>query len=143
VAAYAAHDRLHTAPAGTPPDAERDLLLDQAHAAWAADIAAGRHALLLAADTATVTELNARARTHRLAHGQVSAHGVPLREGTTAGVGDHLAARPTTSRQQHGAPCVGHQPTVPVANSRTAEEGPIPAGCAGSTAGCYPVTSVT
>ena len=93
LAAYAAHDRLHTAPAGTPPDAERDVLLDQAHAAWAADIAAGKHALLLAADTVTVTELNARARTHRLAHGEVSAHGVPLRDGTTAGVGDHLHAR--------------------------------------------------
>ena len=93
LAAYAAHDRLHTAPAGTPPDDERDLLLDQAHTAWAADTTAGKHALLLAADTATVTELNARARTHRLAHGQVSAHGVPLRDGTTAGVGDHLHAR--------------------------------------------------
>ena len=91
--AYAAHDRLHTAPAGTPPDAERDVLLDQAHTAWSADIAAGKHALLLAADTATVTELNARARTHRVAHGEVSSHGAPLRDGTTAGVGDHLSAR--------------------------------------------------
>jgi hypothetical protein len=32
-----------------------------APAAWAADIAAGRHALLLAADTTTVTDLNVRA----------------------------------------------------------------------------------
>lgn len=84
---------MHSAPTGTPPQAERDHILDAAVAAWAADSAAGKHALLLAADTAIATELNARARTTRVAAGQVSAHGLPLRDGTTAGIGDLIRAR--------------------------------------------------
>ncbi len=94
--AYAAHHRLHAAPTDTPPEHERDLILDAAIAAWAADHAAGKQALLLATDTVTATELNARARTTRLLAGQVTAQGVPLRDGTTAGIGDLIRARHNT-----------------------------------------------
>ena len=51
---------------------------------------------LLAADTTTATDLNARARTTRVAAGQVSAQGLPLRDGTTAGIGDLIRTRHNT-----------------------------------------------
>ena len=56
--AYAQHGRLHAAPAATPPEAERDSVLDAAHQAWATAVHEGRDVLLLAHDTATVRELN-------------------------------------------------------------------------------------
>lgn len=64
-----------------------------AYGRWLADIRAGRHSLLLASSTATVAELNARARADLIASGTVSVDGVPLRDGTAAGVGDHVATR--------------------------------------------------
>ena len=93
---YADHQRLHAAPTNTPAEHERDVVLDGAVAAWAADQAAGKQSLLLAVDTATTTDLNARARTARLLTGHVTAHGLPLRDGTTAGVGDLIRARQNT-----------------------------------------------
>jgi AAA domain len=44
-------------------DGDHDAMLDAAHAAWAADRGAGRTSLLVAADNATATDLNERART--------------------------------------------------------------------------------
>jgi len=93
---YITHHRMHAAPTGTHPGAERDHILDAAVTAWAADHAAGTQSLLLAADTTTATDLNARARTTRVAAGQVSAQGLPLRDGTTAGIGDLIRTRHNT-----------------------------------------------
>lgn len=64
-----------------------------AYARWLADIRAGRHSLLLASSTATVVELNARARADLIAAGKVAVDGVRLRDGTAAGLGDQVATR--------------------------------------------------
>ena len=53
--AYEAHDRV---TAG-----DRESLLDAIYAAWKADVEAGKSSLMIAGDTATVAELNRRART--------------------------------------------------------------------------------
>lgn len=48
---------------------------------------------MLAADAETVAELNARARAHRVAAGDVSGDGVRLGDGTVVGVGDVVVTR--------------------------------------------------
>jgi conjugative relaxase-like TrwC/TraI family protein len=87
---YAGHGRIN--------GGDRDTMLDVAHAAWAADRAAGRNSLLVAADNATVTDLNQRARTALVAAGRVSTDGVELRDGTTAGIGDVIVTRENARR---------------------------------------------
>jgi conjugative relaxase-like TrwC/TraI family protein len=88
--AYATHGRIS--------GGDHDAMLDAAHGAWAADQAAGRNTLLVAADNATVTDLNHRTRTALVAAGQVTADGVELRDGTTAGVGDVIITRENARR---------------------------------------------
>jgi conjugative relaxase-like TrwC/TraI family protein len=66
---------------------------DAAYAAWLEDVRAGRDCLLLASSTATVAELNARARADLILAGQVDVDGVPLRSGSAAGVGDRITTR--------------------------------------------------
>ena len=83
--AYHAHDRLHS---GT-----RDAMLDSAYQAWRRDTHHGLDAVLIATDQATVNDLNSRARTDAVLAGAVDPHGVALREGTTAGVGDTIITR--------------------------------------------------
>jgi conjugative relaxase-like TrwC/TraI family protein len=83
--AYATHGRIH--------DGDHTTVLDQAYSAWLADQRAGKKSLLIAGDTATVTELNARARADLVFAGHVSARGVTLADGTTAGVGDRIVTR--------------------------------------------------
>ncbi len=83
--AYADHGRLHDGPV--------DLMRERAYAAWATDLAAGHSALLLAADRATVTALNVRARADRVHAGFVAPVGVPLSDETTAGRGDVIVTR--------------------------------------------------
>lgn len=75
---------------------EHDTMIDNAHAAWAADRAVGRRSLMIAADNGTVAELNDRARASLLNAGQVADTGVQLRDGTTAGVGDLVITRRTS-----------------------------------------------
>lgn len=83
--AYAARGRIH--------DGHRATVLDQAYSAWLADQQAGQRSLLIAADTATVTELNARAHADLVAAGRVAADGVTLADGPIAGVGDRIVTR--------------------------------------------------
>ena len=83
--AYAAHGRLHDGPT--------HAMLEAAYQGWRADVAAGRTALLIAADNTTVTDLNTRARADRIHTGQSSPTGVMLRDATTAGVGDTVITR--------------------------------------------------
>jgi hypothetical protein len=64
---YEAHDRVTSG--------DRESLLDTVYAAWKADIKAGKSSLMIAGDSATVAELNRRARTDRVAEGAVAESG--------------------------------------------------------------------
>jgi len=71
----------------------RDAMLEEAYAGWATDVQAGRTSVLIAAATADVPGLNARARTERMATGQVEVDGLELHDGNRAGVGDWVVTR--------------------------------------------------
>ena len=83
--AYEAHGRV----AG----GERQALLDQLYRSWKADIGQGRESLMIAPDSATVSELNGRARADRVAAGQVAEAGLVVAGGQVAGVGDEVVTR--------------------------------------------------
>ncbi|MGE3795132.1 MAG: MobF family relaxase [Dehalococcoidia bacterium] len=83
--AYTAHGRLH--------EGDHDTILAAAVAAWRADTDAGLDSLLIAADTATVRELNARIRLDNITTGRSTAAGAELWDGTSAGVGDRITTR--------------------------------------------------
>jgi len=82
---YAERDRIR---AGS-----REAMLETAYAAWAADVRLGKVSVLLAATTADVVALNARARVERVLAGQVGDPGVVLADQNTAGVGDWVVTR--------------------------------------------------
>ena len=82
---YLAHERVESGA--------REDMLDLLFDAWRTDTKAGRSSLMLAADTQTVADLNTRARAHRIGTGQVTADGVRIADGTTAGVGDVIVTR--------------------------------------------------
>jgi conjugative relaxase-like TrwC/TraI family protein len=85
VAQYAGHGRVH--------GGDREAMLDELFANWSDDIRAGRRSLMVAADTATVTDLNRRARARRVADGAVGETGVTLADGSLIGVGDVVVTR--------------------------------------------------
>ncbi|HWV50638.1 MAG TPA: MobF family relaxase [Microbacterium sp.] len=70
-----------------------DQMLDVLYAAWQGDRASGLSTLMIAGNGETVAELNQRARADRVDAGHVEAAGVPLHDGTTAGVGDLVVTR--------------------------------------------------
>jgi len=72
---------------------ERIEMIERLYQAWKADIDAGRTSLMIAADAATVAELNRRARTDRVATGAVNSDGLRVADGQTAGVGDEVVTR--------------------------------------------------
>jgi len=78
---------------GRVSDGSAPVMAEAVYRGWLADTTAGRTALMIASDTATVTALGERARADRVAAGQVQADGVELRDGTTAGVGDRVVTR--------------------------------------------------
>ena len=78
---------------------DRESMLALLHDAWATDMRAGRTSLMVASDAQTVTDLNDRARAHRIRAGDVTSVGVPLASGSTAGVGD-----PVVPRRNHRGP---------------------------------------
>lgn len=80
---YTEHERIH----------EGDDPLELAFHAWKTDLDAGRRSVMLALDSITAASLGARARAERVAAGQVEEFGLPLRDGTTAGVGDEIVTR--------------------------------------------------
>ena len=82
---YAEHQRIH--------DGDTDTMLDAAYTAWRRDKTAGLSTVMIAGTSTTVAELNQRARADLIAAGTVEPVGVPLRDGTTAGVGDEVATR--------------------------------------------------
>jgi dienelactone hydrolase len=83
--AYLRHDRIR--------DGDRDAVLESAYQGWLTDERAGKNTLLIAGDSATVTELNRRARADLVAAGQVEPSGVSLAGSGTAGVGDRVVTR--------------------------------------------------
>ena len=91
---YFHHGRVH--------DGDRDTMIEAIYQAWRADIRAGRTSLMVAADAATVAELNARARADLVATGQVAGHGVSVADGTTIGTGDVVVTR-LNQRDLHAA----------------------------------------
>jgi conjugative relaxase-like TrwC/TraI family protein len=88
--AYAEHDRIH--------DGDADTMLDAAYNAWRTDREAGKASLMIAATGQTVAELNQRARTDLIATGTVEPAGVPLHDGTHAGIGDEVVTRDNNRR---------------------------------------------
>jgi len=90
LATYATHGRIAN---GT-----RDDMLDALYTAWKTDTDRGLHSLMLASDTATVNELNARARSDRVARGEVIEEGVNVAGAMTAGVNDLVVTRENNRR---------------------------------------------
>jgi conjugative relaxase-like TrwC/TraI family protein len=88
--AYATHERI--------ADGTRDDMLDALYDAWRADNERGLHSLMLASDSATVNELNARARAERIARGAVVDEGVDVAGAMTAGVNDLVVTRENNRR---------------------------------------------
>jgi len=82
---YAKHGRITGGP--------RDVILDELYTAWRADIEAGRTSVMVAADAATVAELNSRARADRVASGSIGPASIATSNGTTIGVGDLVVTR--------------------------------------------------
>jgi len=87
---YATHGRI--------ADGTRDEMLDALYTAWKTDTDRGLHSLMLAGDTATVNELNARARAERVASGAVIEEGVDIAGAMTAGVNDLVVTRENNRR---------------------------------------------
>ena len=83
--AYIEHGRLSEGPA--------EVMLDAAYTAWMTDITAGRTAVLLAADRATVMMLNSRAHEDRVAAGLAEEDGIAFADDTTGGRGDIVVTR--------------------------------------------------
>ena len=79
-------------------DGTRDEMLDRLYSAWKVDIDRGLHSLMIASDTATVNELNLRARADRVASGAVVEDGVDVAGAMTAGVNDLVVTRENNRR---------------------------------------------
>jgi hypothetical protein len=87
---YAAHGRVK--------DGTRDDMLDALYDAWKIDTDRGLHSLMLTSDTATVNELNARARSARVTSGFVAEEGIEVAGAMTAGVNDLVVTRENDRR---------------------------------------------
>jgi len=85
--AHEAHDRI--------TEGDREALLDATHAAWRADVDAGKSSLMIAGDGTTVSGLNRRARAGRVAAGVVADGGLAVAGNQIAGVGDEVVTRQT------------------------------------------------
>ncbi|GAA2743033.1 hypothetical protein GCM10009868_15280 [Terrabacter aerolatus] len=72
---------------------DRESMLDELFANWTDDVSAGRRSLMVAADTATVADLNRRARAYAVAEGRVAESGVTVGDGSVIGVGDLVVTR--------------------------------------------------
>src|SRR5664279_12824 len=96
---YRDHDRIRTGG--------RDDMVAAAYAGWRADTAAGLTPLLIAGDTATVQDLNQRARTDLVAAGLVDPAGVTLHDGLLAGRGDRIVTREINRYLEDGT---GYEP---------------------------------
>ena len=94
LATYATHGRIS--------DGTRDDMLDALYDSWKIDTDRGLHSLMLASDTATVNELNARARSARVTGGFVAEEGIDVAGAMTAGVNDLVVTRENDRRLTTG-----------------------------------------
>jgi conjugative relaxase-like TrwC/TraI family protein len=108
---YATHGRI--------ADGTRDEMLDALYTAWKTDTKRGLHSLMLANDTATVNELNARARGDRVASGAVVEEGVDVAGAMTAGVNDLVVTRENNRRLTTGTGWVKNGDVWTVAATHT------------------------
>jgi len=92
--AYATHGRV--------VGGARAEMLDQLYAAWKADVEGGRTSLMIAPDSATVAELNQRARTGRVTCGQVVGEGLEVSGGQVPGSEMRWSPGPTTGYLRRG-----------------------------------------
>ena len=83
IAIYEDNDRIR--------EGSRAEMLDAVFDAWSADVAARMTSRMIAGDAASVASLNARARTVRVATGEVADTGVPIAGGESSDVGRHGA----------------------------------------------------
>ncbi len=72
---------------------QREEMLDHLYRAWRSDTDAGERSLMIASDSATVAELNRRAKSDRVAAGAVAGEGLAIADGQVAGVGDYVVTR--------------------------------------------------
>ena len=72
---------------------DRADMLERLYQAWKADVDAGSSSLMIAADSATVADLNRRARADRVAAGTVADDGLAVADGQRVGVGDEVITR--------------------------------------------------
>ena len=91
---YQAHGAIH--------DGDLDTIIDAALDATETATAAGRVALVQAADLRTMHELNARAHQRASLTGRATSHGVSLHDGLVAGVGDRVITRRNDRRLRTG-----------------------------------------
>jgi len=91
---YATHGRIK--------DGTRDEMLNALYTAWKDDTDRGLHSIMLAGDTTTVNELNARARFDRVASGVVVEEGVDVAGAMTAGAHDLVVTRENNRRLTAG-----------------------------------------
>jgi conjugative relaxase-like TrwC/TraI family protein len=94
LATYATHGRVK--------DGTRDEMFDALYDAWKTDTDRGLHSLMLAGDTATMNELNARARAERVASGDVIEEGIDVAGVMTAGANDLVVTRENNRRLTTG-----------------------------------------
>ncbi|MHB8186340.1 MAG: ATP-dependent DNA helicase, partial [Dermatophilaceae bacterium] len=96
------HGRADTADTylehGRVQGGDRESMLDLLYEAWRHDTSAGKRSLMIANDSQTVLDLNNRARTDRVAAGEVNQSGVQTASGSVVGVGDSVVTR----RNQRG-----------------------------------------
>ncbi|WP_113719740.1 MobF family relaxase [Arthrobacter dokdonensis] len=79
---------------------DAETMTSQAFQAWQKDTNAEKHSVMMAFDNATVTELNARAQTYRIATGALDTDGPSaiLRDGLAARAGDVIVTRENNRR---------------------------------------------
>ena len=87
---YQQHDRIR--------HGSTEAMAEAAYQGWKNDMLAGKVTLMAAATNAHVTELSARARTDRVAAGQVEPDGARLHDGNLAGQGDWIVTRANRRR---------------------------------------------
>ena len=111
LATYATHGRIK--------DGTRDEMLDALYTAWKAHSVLGVNSLMLAGDTATVNELNARARADRIISGEVIEEGVDVAGAMTAGAHDLVVTRENNRRLTTGTSWVKNGDVWTVAATHT------------------------
>jgi conjugative relaxase-like TrwC/TraI family protein len=92
--AYIAHDRIRSGDCAE--------MLDALYQAWRDDVSRGLTSIMIAGDYESVAELNLRARSDRVAAGDVTAACIGIAADGVAGVGDRIISRENNRRLTAG-----------------------------------------